>query len=348
MTRMQESQATSGRDGFARGVYGVRDPETGTRRFADAVYGTDDDSGYASPEEHFDDFAKECRRLIRQRFDNLIIIDGTPGVGKSCLGLNLARAIDEGFDLANCAYSSHDVRALYRGVPPGAVILYDEAVLGLLSQGGHRDPELRAMIQMLSIVRVKRVTMILCLPSILLLDSFVKGGRARFWLNVHTRGLAKPHRVWRGARYRTSMSRLPFDSYEDLNPIGFPSLGRTSLWKKYEQKKIERVDQWFEETELDPEGKLSKCPRCGKIGWKRQMLMHICSGAAAAEPTESESIFDGGVPERGIAVRPAGRSLDPSADRVACPKCGERFRRDSLRRHGVRAHPPETPPSLLT
>ncbi len=314
---------------FTQAVYGDRPDPEGTEAFAEEVYGAEDGDGYSSPEEHFERFAKECRRLIRDRYDNLIVIDGTPGVGKSCLGLSLAQAIDPNFSLELCAYSSQDVRSLYRRAKPGDVVLYDEAVLGLLSQGGHRDPELRSMIQMLSIIRVKRVTMILCLPSIQLLDAFVKGGRARFWLNVYTRGLAKPHRVWRRARYRTSLSRMPYDEYADLNPIGYASLARTRLWKDYERQKMERVDRWLKETELDPEGRIVECPNCGLRGWKSRILLHKCPAAPDSEPTEENGDSGGNGTSRGVK----GGGGAPSPE-YRCLRCARSF--DNA--HNLSAH----------
>lgn len=252
---------------------------------------------YPPPEERTDlreNFFALCAELehrIEHRWDNLVVYDGEPRCGKSMGAFDTTLELLGDVDLERVAFSADDVFKLYRQLQPGEILLYDEAVLGLLSHGGARDAELTALIQALSIVGVKRITMIACIPDIRMLDSFVKYGRARYWVHVYARsitdrGYGRVHRAWRGARYRTSVSRLPFDLADDLSPVRFRNLSGTRKWRDYEKLKIERVDRFLDERAIDPTGKMARCPRCSKQMTKWNLAEHAiaCKGVPPAAP----------------------------------------------------------------
>jgi hypothetical protein len=237
-----------------------------------------------SPEDNFKAF---CRNVVRRRernWDNLLVITGRVGVGKTGLGIQIFREVEGAFNLAAVAYSAEEVIDLYRNLPDGGTMLYDESVLGLLSQGGGRDDELRMMVQALSVVRVKRITAILCVPDLRLLDAFVKYGRAQYWLHVRNRGTAKVHKAWIGAKYRVSISKLPYDEARAYNPLGFGNLAVTDpdLWREYEDQKKRRVNEWLDRWRLDPSGKISRCSVCGYVGTKFNVATHKCPGPPPA------------------------------------------------------------------
>jgi hypothetical protein len=309
---------------FAAGVYRPARQGSSINKFADGVYGPEDREEYRTPDDNFDLFVEKCRMLIRQKYDNVIVLDGFPRKGKSTGGLQLARAIDPRFGLGNIAYTASEVLRLYHRLPPCSVILNDESALGLLSRSGQRDPELMALVQALSIVGIKRMTLVCCLPDIRMLDSFVKYGRARYWINVYTRGRGKVHRAWRGAKYKTSTSRLPYDEFDEVSPIGFHSLARTKFWREYERDKVERIDKWLADHELDPEGRVKVCPDCGKKGSAYNIAVHACPirGAAAAVAAPSPRVL----PSVHVMSRPTGgaqgtRTREP-APSLTCSKCG--------------------------
>ncbi|HEV2317961.1 MAG TPA: hypothetical protein VGV89_10380 [Thermoplasmata archaeon] len=331
---------------LAREVHLAPRPRTALERFTDQVEGRPDGGDHRTPVENFAEFAAECQRLIRRKYDNVVVIDGFPRKGKSTLGIQLARAIDPRFGVNSIAYTAAEVIALYRKLPEGSVILNDESALGLLGRAGKRDPELEALIQALSIVGIKRITLICCLPNIWMLDSFVRAGRARFWINVYARGRGKLHRAHRGAHYKRT-SELWYDSYDDLNPIGFPGLGRTAFWKEYEVHKRKKIDDWLREHELDPEGRVAICPDCGKKGSKYQIAIHNCpvrdaAAGSGAAPGRAGNSVD--VPLRGLGGPPPSpppRTPAVRPRRWPCRvgDCGDDFSRPDARdRHERSVH----------
>jgi hypothetical protein len=238
-----------------------------------------------TPFEHLETFAEVLRKRIRQRWDNMVVVDGPSRVGKSSLGMQICELVQgDDWPLANTAYSADDIFSMYSRLDPGDAILYDEAVLGLLTQGGGRDDELRRMVQALSIIGERRLTAVLCLPDIQQLDSFVKYGRAQFWIHVYTRGRGKIHRQWRGARYRTSRSFMPYDTWDDLNPIGFRKLDRRRKWKDYEAMKHRKVLEFLQQSQDDTSGKMRRCPECGIKGSQWNIQIHRSSGRCPGKP----------------------------------------------------------------
>lgn len=254
-----------------------------------------------SPLENLRAFIAHLKRRQARNYDSVVAVSGEPGVGKSSLGIQLVKGVSGELHLDNVAYSAEEVLRAYRNLAPGSSLLYDESVLGLMSQGGGRDDELRAMIQALSIVRVKRITAILCVPDIGLLDSFVKFGRATFWIHVRERGVAKVHRAWKGARYRTSRSLLPYDEGRAWNPLGFEDLAKTdpATWRAYEELKLDRVDKQLDKWLRDPSGRVEECPDCGFRGNRHNVETHRCK---AREPPAA-------VTARRVA--PAGPTAEP-------------------------------------
>lgn len=256
-----------------------------------------------------DRFIQLLRDRITSRHQNIVIIDAADtGEGKSTLGIQLARGVYPDWSISDTAYSSADAVALYRqysaeftrafgaGDPlPQKAMLWDEGVLGLLSQGGRRNEELERTVQMLSIIRVVGVSVFLCIPRIRMLDSFVREGLAEYWLMVTERGKARAHRHFLGAMYRRP-DRLPYDELESFNPIGFDNLdGLTmspeelaarpddaALFRAYEHRKLRAIEEFLEDSPSESKKKVATCPRCGLTSTKFNIETHRCKGAPKA------------------------------------------------------------------
>ncbi|MCI4360076.1 MAG: hypothetical protein L3J91_00070, partial [Thermoplasmata archaeon] len=226
------------------------------------------------PRKNFERLVKLLRDRIAARRQNIVIIDASDtGEGKSTLGIQLARAVTPNWSVRDTAYSAAEARALYfeyeleyrkawdaRRPLPSHSLLWDEAVLGLLSQGGRRNDELERTVQILSTIRVIGVSVFLCIPRIRMLDTFVREGLAEYWLMVMHRGEARPHEHFLGAMYRRP-DRLPYDEMSYLNPIGFGNMdGMTmsptelraraadaDLFRAYEDRKLRAIHEFLEE-----------------------------------------------------------------------------------------------------
>lgn len=235
-----------------------------------------------SPLENLGVFCTRLRRRIKKKWQNVIVVDGPTGTGKSSLGIQLAQGVDPRWEPSHTAYSAEDAMSQWRLLEKGQVLLYDEAVLGLLSQGGgRRNDELVQLVQALSIIRAKGITTVVCLPSIWMLDSFAREGLADYWLSVYARGRARPHRAWDHARYKRP-TRLPYDRIDELQPIGFRNLDRTKVWSVYYVRKIAAIEAFLANRAADPSGKMARCPACGLTGSRWNVKIHRCPGPPAS------------------------------------------------------------------
>lgn len=259
----------------------------------------------ADPLENLARFIELLRERIAERRQNIVIIDASDtGEGKSTLGIQLARGVNPNWSVRDTAYSAEEARALYfeyeqdyrkawdaRRPLPSHSLLWDEAVLGLLSQGGRRNEELERTVQILSTIRVIGVSVFLCIPRIRMLDTFVREGLAEYWLMVMRRGEARPHEHFLGAMYKRP-DRLPYDEMSSLDPIGFSNLdgmtmskaqlrGRAKdaeLFRAYEDRKLRAIHEFLEEKPGTHESKVATCPTCGLRSTKFNVETHKCQG----------------------------------------------------------------------
>jgi hypothetical protein len=264
----------------------------------------------SDPIANRDRFIELLRERIASRHQNIVIIDASDtGEGKSTLGIQLARGVYPAWSIADTAYSSADALALYLQYEkdftkafeaheplPSRALLWDEGVLGLLSQGGRRNEELERTVQTLSIIRVIGVSVFLCIPRIRMLDAFVREGLAEYWLMVQERGRARLHRHFLGAMYKRP-DRLPYDEMEWLYPVGFENMDEltmtpaelearpedAAMFRAYEKRKLRAIHDFLEDRPDAQKSKVATCERCGLVSSKYNVETHKCKGTPKGE-----------------------------------------------------------------
>jgi hypothetical protein len=187
------------------------------------------------------------------------------------------------------SFSARQTLVLLRNLPPGRCVLYDESLLGLLAQGGRRNEELSDVIEVFSIVRAKKISIVLCSQSIWMLDLFVREGLVDYWVTVTERGRADVEIPWKGQHYKRP-SRLPYDAYR-LSPIAFRKLPETrGIWPSYDSWKMDHINLTIDDklghnrlTEKVA-SKIAECPVCGLKGSAWNVSTHRCPGPRKAPP----------------------------------------------------------------
>ncbi|HEV2519452.1 MAG TPA: hypothetical protein VGX00_02360 [Thermoplasmata archaeon] len=197
---------------------------------------------------NFERFVAHLEARRRRAQPITIIIDGREtGVGKSSLAINIARRLDPQFGLDNVIFSAPELYRVYETKPPGAAALYDESVLGLLSRRGARDDELSGLIGALSIVRKNGIATLLCVPKIAMLDSIVVNGLAPHYIFIEARGRGRVHRAHKGAKYRKSQPKIPYDLWPEVSPLGWRNLDREPFFERYKELAVEKNRVYFRE-----------------------------------------------------------------------------------------------------
>ncbi len=222
--------------GFARRVYSAPRKVSDLARFADAVYGEVSGTPFHSPEA----VRRHWLAVFRERvgyglegdYDNVIAITARKGRSKSTLGLSFGRWLaPRRFGLENVVFRGADLIGRYETAKRGDVIVYDEAVLGLLSTDWWTE-EAKDLVKAVTIARDVHAHTILCLPRFARLNKTFREDLVDFWIRVDRRGLGYVHEPAPRERY-SDWRGVGFFPDREWNPLTWDSLKGDPLWKAY-------------------------------------------------------------------------------------------------------------------
>ncbi|MGI0150697.1 MAG: hypothetical protein ACREC5_02020, partial [Thermoplasmata archaeon] len=206
--------------------------------FVSGFYGP---AGEAEPDlaGHYLRFVRHLKERREEGRPINIVIDGKEqSVGKSQLGITICRDLDPGFQLEKVVYSAQELHTGYLRREP-SMFQYDD-VTGLLSNKGSRDLEMQGLISAVSIVRKNGHGTIFIVPKKEMLEGLILNGLANFWIFCDERGRARVFRAFKGARFKKSQPRVPFDAWNAVSPIGWTNLDGDPFFVAYNERAIER------------------------------------------------------------------------------------------------------------
>jgi hypothetical protein len=247
--------------------------------------------------EVWDHWVSVWRARTADDWDNLIVVDGERGSGKSTLAMRIATALDPAFDETRVALSAAEMLDFWGRLPRGSAAVYDEAVFGLLSRR-FASPENVALVQACMAARKLGITVVLCIPDLMILDSAFRESAVKYRVFVERRGEATVHIRSERIRYDQSKPRRFYRSFE-WNPLRWQPLPEAGLWGRYRERAELAVREWSSRAAatLRSSGKLSSS---------------VSSGARGLTRVE--------------------RRWDPQK-RVRCDRCESRVRADGLAQH---------------
>jgi len=175
----------------------------------------------------FDGYQKMFVREIvipryKHDFDNLIVVQGNEGSGKSCFAVGLcaqyANLIGAKFTVDNVVFSGQEFLEMATNLKD-SVILYDEAIEGLMGANWQNKTQ-KLIIQALMMARKNNNFYVLCVPSCDKLNSYIMKHRALCMFNVYTRGFERGF----VSLYTKSGTQLYYKLYRDgkhkkVNPL---------------------------------------------------------------------------------------------------------------------------------
>lgn len=111
-----------------------------------------------------DVWIKEMRAYHENRYDNIVLVTGSEGVGKSTTAINIARKYDPDFSLENVAYNLEDVLNIILKAKHGEVIILDEAE-ELVDRQQHNTYENQTMKKILILGRSLGFVFLILIPE---------------------------------------------------------------------------------------------------------------------------------------------------------------------------------------
>lgn len=138
----------------------------------------------------WESFVGLLRGRVRADFDNVLVVDGEEGVGKSTFALTLARSLTDGrFDPSQVVYNFEDWERVVDLSKRGNVYLLDEGG-NLGFSRDHSTGENKRLVKILMVARQVNPTLILCIPNFRWLDVYLREHRAHFRVHIERRGVA--------------------------------------------------------------------------------------------------------------------------------------------------------------
>lgn len=125
-----------------------------------------------------------AKKIIRQNFDCLFVIDGSEGFGKSVLAMTLCYYVDPTFNINRICFNAFDFKDQILKADKYQAILFDEAFRGLSAREFYSYVN-KNLIQLLAEIRQKNLFIFIVMPSFFDLDKYVALWRSRALIHVY-------------------------------------------------------------------------------------------------------------------------------------------------------------------
>lgn len=129
--------------------------------------------------------AKIKERVNKKDFDQVFLIDGPEGSGKSVFGMQLGKAFDETLSLERICLTPSQFVSAIQNSQKGQVVIYDEAYTGLASRQSLSEIN-KLIVSMMMEMRAKNLIVIIILPTFFMLDKYVAIFRSKGLFHVYT------------------------------------------------------------------------------------------------------------------------------------------------------------------
>lgn len=264
-------------------------------------------------------FAELMQRIIEdmhcnveEAFDNLCVIIGKEGVGKSHMGYYVCKSFDPDFDMEKSLI--YEWSQFIESVANDTQKVYwlDEAVLVASNRDWMKDAN-KMFMKALQIIRSYKLTIVICIPSFDAVDVYIRTFRTRYLIKAHKMKWSQDREAVRGyaelsiPKTDAERNRLPKDAkaedyFKSVGFMRFPKMDPEAS-QIYESIKLKHQQSTFKEMHALSE-EIS-----GKSRYKRdkQSLAALVSYLADVEGLSYQDIADiAGMPYntvKGIAWR---------------------------------------------
>lgn len=188
------------------------------------------------------------RAAVDNDYDVAILIDGPSGRGKSALALSIGMELDPTLTPStlsdHVAFTATEFLDCIERAKAGQVVIYDEAVRGLLSSDTFAA-EQKAIVTAFAIIRAKNLIMLLLVPEVWQIAKSFRSRRAGWFIHVEDRGISWVHVRDDRIRYKQDDSSLGLYKDNVHGPLTWDSLDGTRLWIAYLKIKMARINEYL-------------------------------------------------------------------------------------------------------
>lgn len=125
-------------------------------------------------------WADDMHRNVQQQFDNVVVIHGPEGSGKSNLAYQICKAYDPNFDVAaQYVYNYEDFIRKISTDNDHAVYWMDEASNMVNNRDWNTDSN-KSIVNILEMFRSRGWTLVMCIPHAERLDKYIRENRIRY------------------------------------------------------------------------------------------------------------------------------------------------------------------------
>jgi hypothetical protein len=191
--------------------------------------------------DHLDQWIQVIKSRIAQEYDEMILIEGYEGSGKSTGAYVLGKALDSGFSHERMALNGEELVTIFPDLSPGDFLVWDEAVLGGFSRDAMTKQN-KTIQQMFILSRARCIINIVVIPNINWVDNITREHRARWLISFPYRGVG----VWKTPYTKPDGTRgwTPLFAARLPKPVDDPD------YETYYKRKHGQIEHFLDSMEI--------------------------------------------------------------------------------------------------
>jgi len=123
-------------------------------------------------------------KVQKKDHDQVFVIDGGEGSGKSVLAMQIAKTLDNDFNIERVCFTPTEFTKAIIRAKKGECVVYDEAFTGLSSRGSLSEIN-NLIVSLMMEMRQKNLYVLIVMPTFFLLDKYVALFRAKGLFHVY-------------------------------------------------------------------------------------------------------------------------------------------------------------------